>query len=186
MKSFVWPLAGVVTACLLFVCVMVSGGNVSRDQSNSTQVYNFIECPFRVNVYVSNITGSGLDSEAVVTVTLTSNSTVENVLLRVYSSEASLGYSKGFELSGVPEYWRGNLTAGVSVVFNGRIEVNNTGYGKILVTATAGVSCAADVVGILAHTDGLSVIAPSLQGVLPFLLPPDFNATRLKDLLVPR
>jgi len=179
-KSFVWPLAGVATACLLFICVMASGGTVSRDQSNSPQVYNFVECPLRVNVYVSNITGSGLDSEAVVTVTLTSNSTVENVLLNIYSLGGNPPWhSKGFELSGFPEYWRGNLTAGVSVVFNGKIETNDTGYGIIDVSATADVFVfsAADRVGILVNTDGLSVIASSPQGMLPFLYPPDFNPT---------
>jgi len=172
----------VATACLLFICVVASAGNVSRDQSNSPQWYNFVECPFRVNVYVSNITGSGLDSEAVVTVTLTSNSTVENVLLQIYSSKGNfLWHSKGFELSGFPEYWRGNLTAGVSVVFNGKIEANDTGYGIINVSATAddrvSVYSAGDRVGILVNTDGLSVIASSPQGMLPNLFPPDFNPT---------
>jgi len=180
LKDLVIPgIAGILLACAIFSAFVMA------PWSETITIYYPLPSgtsPITVNLTISEFTNPlGPGSEAELTATVTSEVDASNVVVQIDLSKAYPKWpSKGVDWISGNLTWNGNLTAGVPITLNARINATEIGYGKIVASAKwygsspSSYLGASDLLGIVVLDDEIWVFE-DLHGDLPYWPSPDFQ-----------
>jgi hypothetical protein len=186
-------LAGVLVACTIFVSTMVPWVlKTSTSPSQWSHLPLLPLPPITTTLDISNFSEpQGPFSEANLTVTITSETNLFNVVISVSISKAdALWSSKGiaFDIFGEGAFWVVNLTAGLPITFNVKVKTVEIGCGKIEATARwngwENYQPSRDLLGIVVLEDEIQVWE-DFHGALPIPLPPDFQLPHWENWTTP-
>lgn len=185
MKLLIPGSAGVLIACLIFTTLVLSRPSIETMLSSTSVPTDLRLSPITVRLTISGFTEPrGIGSQALLTINVTSNINVSNVVLQIDLRKAGVEWpSKGIELVSGATTWNGDLLANVPIILNIVVNATEVGYGVIQVEAKAigyenWISTIEmgpiDYLGIVVLENEI-IVFEDIGGALPYLFPPGFN-----------
>jgi hypothetical protein len=189
MKTLISGLRGVIVACLIFTAVVISPWSKSLSGTTSPTIppewQNLPAPPITISLALYNFTEPrGLGSQANLTITVISNTTLPDVVIEIDISKGQFGWnSTGIEFIEGQTLWIGNLTSDMPITWTIRINASEVGYGIIKVAARWSnywdYRLPDRSLGIVVLEDEIQVIEPlnlnALESLVPPVFPPGFN-----------
>lgn len=183
-----YGVAGFVVACLIFTATTVtpwSGLETMLSASTFPSGWRIPPSPpITIDISLSNFTGThGIGSQANVTITVTSNVSLSDVILHVDIAKGPYGWSStGIKLIHGERLWTGNLTVDIPLQWIIEINATEVGYGVIKATARWNeywkYRSPDKSLGILVLENEIRIVKPvqlnESQSIMPPIFPPDF------------